>query len=46
MSNLTGFELDSIGVGDPVEVEFVAYDDELTLPAFHPAPRPDPKATT
>ena len=46
VSNLTGFELDSIGVGDPVEVEFVAYDDELTLPAFHPAPRPDPKATT
>ena len=38
MSNLTGFDLDAIEVGQAVEVEFVEYDDDLTLPAFHPAP--------
>lgn len=38
VSNLVGFDLDAIEIGQPVEVEFIAYDDELTLPAFHPAP--------
>jgi uncharacterized OB-fold protein len=37
MSNLTGFDLDAIEVGQPVQVEFVEYDDDLILPAFRPA---------
>ena len=37
MSNLVGFDLDAIDVGQAVEVEFVEHDDELILPAFHPA---------
>ncbi len=36
VSNLVGIEPGDIKVGMPVEVEFVAFDDELTLPQFHP----------
>ena len=37
LSNLVGFEVEAIEVGQAVEVEFIEYDDDLTLPAFHPA---------
>ena len=37
LSNLVGFEIEAIEVGQAVEVEFIEYDDDLTLPAFHPA---------
>jgi uncharacterized OB-fold protein len=38
MSNVVGIDPDDVHVGMRVEVEFVAFDDELTLPQFHPAP--------
>ena len=37
VSNLVGVEAADVRVGMPVEVEFVAFDEELTLPVFHPA---------
>ena len=37
LSNLVGFDIEAIEVGQPVEVEFIEHDDDLTLPAFHPA---------
>lgn len=37
VSNIVGVELDAIVIGMPVEAEFVTFDDELTLPQFHPA---------
>ena len=36
VSNIIGCPLDEIAIGMPVEVEFVAFDDELTLPQFKP----------
>jgi uncharacterized protein len=38
VSNIVGVDAHEVHVGMPVEVEFVAFDDELTLPQFHPAP--------
>ena len=38
VSNVVGVDPGEVCVGMPVEVEFVAFDDELTLPQFHPAP--------
>ena len=38
VSNILGVESHEVHVGMPVEVEFVAFDDELTLPQFRPAP--------
>jgi uncharacterized OB-fold protein/acyl dehydratase len=37
VSNLTDIEPGDVRVGMPVEVEFVAFDEELTLPQFRPA---------
>jgi uncharacterized OB-fold protein/acyl dehydratase len=37
VSNIVGVDRSEVRVGMPVEVEFVAFDDELTLPQFHPA---------
>lgn len=37
VSNIVGVEPADIEVGMPVEVEFVAFDDELTLPQFRPS---------
>ena len=37
VSNVVGVDAHDVYVGMPVEVEFVAFDDELTLPQFHPA---------
>ena len=37
VSNIVGVDAHEVHVGMPVEVEFVAFDDELTLPQFHPA---------
>jgi len=37
VSNVVGVDAHDVHVGMPVEVEFVAFDDELTLPQFHPA---------
>ena len=36
VSNLLGVEPDEVEIGLPVQVEFVAFDDELTLPQFRP----------
>ena len=36
VSNVVGVDAHDVHVGMPVEVEFVAFDDELTLPQFHP----------
>ncbi|OWY63091.1 hypothetical protein B7486_54950, partial [cyanobacterium TDX16] len=36
VSNLLGVEPDQVEIGTPVQVEFVAFDDELTLPQFRP----------
>jgi uncharacterized OB-fold protein/acyl dehydratase len=36
VSNVVGVEPAAVHVGMPVEVEFVAFDPELTLPQFHP----------
>jgi hypothetical protein len=38
VSNIVGVDAREVHVGLSVEVEFVAFDDELTLPQFHPAP--------
>ena len=38
VSNVVGVDAHEVRVGMRVEVEFVAFDDELTLPQFHPAP--------
>lgn len=37
VSNIIGVEPGDVHVGMPVEVEMVAFDDELTLPQFRPA---------
>jgi uncharacterized OB-fold protein len=36
IANVVGVEADAVEIGMAVEVEFVAFDDELTLPCFHP----------
>jgi uncharacterized OB-fold protein/acyl dehydratase len=36
VSNITDVDPSAVRVGMPVEVEFVAFDDDLTLPLFHP----------
>jgi uncharacterized OB-fold protein/acyl dehydratase len=36
VSNLLGVEPDDVEIGTPVEVTFVDFDDELTLPQFRP----------
>jgi len=36
VSNLVGVEPDDVEIGMPVEVTFVEFDDELTLPQFRP----------
>jgi uncharacterized OB-fold protein/acyl dehydratase len=38
VSNIVGADPAEVHVGMTVELEFVAFDDELTLPQFHPAP--------
>jgi uncharacterized OB-fold protein len=40
VADLVGVAPDSVEVGMPVVVDFVAVDDELTLPMFRPAPPP------
>ena len=37
VSNVVGVDPGELRVGMPVEVEFVAFDDDLTLPQFRPA---------
>ena len=37
VANLEGVALDAIEIGMPVQVEFVDYDEELSLPVFVPA---------
>lgn len=37
VSNVVGIDPEAIEVGQDVEVDFVRYDDELTLPVFRPA---------
>jgi uncharacterized OB-fold protein len=37
VANVVGIDPPDIAIGLPVEVEFVDYDEDLTLPAFHPA---------
>jgi uncharacterized OB-fold protein len=37
VSNVVGIDPEAIEVGQAVEVDFVRYDDELTLPVFRPA---------
>ena len=37
VSNVVGVDPAELRVGMPVEVEFVAFDDDLTLPQFRPA---------
>ncbi len=37
VANLEGMELESIAIGMPLRVEFVDYDEELSLPVFVPA---------
>ena len=36
VADFVGIEPDDVTIGMPVQVEFVAYDDDLTLPAFRP----------
>jgi uncharacterized OB-fold protein len=36
VADLIGIEPDAVAIGMPVTVEFVAVDDELTLPMFRP----------
>jgi uncharacterized OB-fold protein len=36
VSNVVGIDPEAIEVGQDVEVDFVRYDDELTLPVFRP----------
>jgi uncharacterized OB-fold protein/acyl dehydratase len=38
VSNIVGVDAAEVRVDMAVELEFVAFDDELTLPQFHPAP--------
>ncbi len=38
VANVTGMTRETVRIGMPVEVGFEAFDDELTLPVFHPAP--------
>ncbi len=38
VANVSGITQETIEIGMPVEVGFVVFDDELTLPVFHPAP--------
>jgi uncharacterized OB-fold protein/acyl dehydratase len=38
VSDVIGVEPEDVRVGMPLELEMVAFDDELTLPQFHPAP--------
>lgn len=38
VSNVIGVDPADVRVGMPLELEMVAFDDELTLPQFHPAP--------
>jgi uncharacterized protein len=38
VANVSGITPESIAIGMPVIAEFEAFDDELTLPVFHPAP--------
>ncbi len=40
VADLVGVAPDAVSVGMPVVVEFVAVDDDLTLPMFRPAPPP------
>jgi uncharacterized OB-fold protein len=40
VADLQGVAPDAVTVGMPVVVDFVAVDDELTLPLFRPAPAP------
>ncbi len=37
VADLVGVEPDAVVIGAPVTVEFVAVDDELTLPMFRPS---------
>ena len=37
VANVVGVDPADIAIGLPVEVEFVDFDEDLTLPAFHPA---------
>jgi uncharacterized OB-fold protein/acyl dehydratase len=37
VTNIVGIDPAEIRIGMPVEVEFIEYDPDLTLPAFHPA---------
>ncbi|HMC51653.1 MAG TPA: bifunctional MaoC family dehydratase N-terminal/OB-fold nucleic acid binding domain-containing protein [Acidimicrobiales bacterium] len=37
VSDLVGVDAADVHVGMPVEVEFASFDEELTLPVFHPA---------
>jgi uncharacterized OB-fold protein len=39
VADFVGVEPGDVTIGMPMQVEFVAYDDELTLPAFRPAVR-------
>jgi uncharacterized OB-fold protein/acyl dehydratase len=38
VANIVGLPPGDVVIGMPVEVEFVDHDEDLTLPAFHPAP--------
>jgi uncharacterized OB-fold protein len=40
VADLVGIVADAVEIGLPVVVDFVAVDDELTLPMFRPAPAP------
>jgi len=40
VADLLEVAADAVRIGMPVVVEFVAVDDELTLPMFRPAPSP------
>jgi uncharacterized OB-fold protein len=37
VADIVGIEAKDVKVGMPVEVEWIEHDDDLTLPAFHPA---------
>jgi uncharacterized OB-fold protein/acyl dehydratase len=43
VSNVVGVEPSEVRVGMPVEVEFVAFDDDLTLPQFRPVGMAGPR---
>jgi uncharacterized OB-fold protein/acyl-CoA thioesterase FadM len=42
VSDIVGVEPAGVRVGMPLEAEMVAFDDELTLPQFHPVPATSP----